>query len=217
MKININQQNVFFTSDPHYHHKQLVLGSSSWEDKNDCRKFKSLEEHDDTLVNNINNLVSKDDILFCLGDWAFGSYNGDNIYKSFEFRERINCKNIHLILGNHDQEIRDNKSNLQGIFSSVSFYKEMYIIEPSTLEGVKAEKQHICMMHYPIRSWNKMRKGSFMLHGHCHNNLPDLVIKGDLAKTMDVGVDTHKEFRPYSYEEVKEIMSKRHNLTEDHH
>ena len=218
MKINIGQNNVFFCSDPHYNQNNIVKGISTWRDSDSCRDFMTLEEHDNTLVENINKMVGKDDILFCLGDWNFGSYtSGDSFSKGIEFRNRINCETIHLILGNHDQDIRDNKDDIQSIFESVSFYKELVIIEPSKTEGVKALKQHINLMHYPIRSWSKQRRGSWMLHGHCHGNLPDMEINGNLLKTMDVGFDCHPEFRPFSYQEIKKIMGKRYILTGDHH
>lgn len=217
MKFNIDQQNVFFCSDPHYHHQGLIKGTSKWLNKDNCRDFDYLKDHDDLLVDNINKKVGTNDVLFCLGDWSFGAYNGDNVGKILEFRYRIKCLNVHLILGNHDQEIRDNINNVQQNFSSVSNYREIYVIEPSKEQGVKAFKQFVVMMHYPIRSWNKMRQGSWMLHGHCHNQLPDLKINDKLVKTMDVGFDTNKNFEPYSYQEIKGIMEKRYILTEDHH
>jgi calcineurin-like phosphoesterase family protein len=104
MKIQINnKQNIFFCSDPHYGHVGIVRGTSSWEGKKGTRDFKTVEEHDNTLVNNINKTVGENDILFCLGDWSFGNYkSSENVSNIRKFREKINCKNIHLILGNHD-------------------------------------------------------------------------------------------------------------------
>lgn len=219
MKINIDQSNVFFCSDPHYHQNNIVKSISNWRNKEQsCRDFKDLKHHDQTLIDNINKTVGENDILFCLGDWNFGSYvSGDSFSKGIEFRNAINCKYIHLILGNHDQDIRDNKDGIQSIFESVSFYKEILVIEPSSEQGVKAHRQDINLMHYPIRSWNKQRRGSWMLHGHCHGNLPALEVKGKVLKTMDVGFDCHPEFRPFSYLEIKEIMGSRKIFTEDHH
>jgi hypothetical protein len=34
---------------------------------------------------------------------------------------------------------------------------------------------------------------------------------------MDVGIDTHSEFRPYSFDEIYEIMSKRNIAYVDNH
>jgi calcineurin-like phosphoesterase family protein len=219
MKINVGQKNVFFMSDSHYHHRSLVRGTSNWEDKSPCRNFDTLSEHDSTLVENINSTVGIDAILFCLGDWSFGNISNERDSKAREFRDAINCREVHLALGNHDQIIRDNENDIQDIFSSVSNYLEVLFIEPADnkLQGVKAEKQRVSMMHYPIRSWNHQRKGAWMLHGHCHGSLPDLIIKGNTQRTMDVGVDCHPKFKPYSYWEIKEIMNNRKVFTEDHH
>ena len=63
--MKIENRNVFFCSDPHYNHKNLVDSTSEWSDKTRCRKFTSLEEHNRTLVKNINDTVKENDILFC--------------------------------------------------------------------------------------------------------------------------------------------------------
>jgi calcineurin-like phosphoesterase family protein len=111
MKIKLElSQNIFFTSDTHYNHKNICRGVSNWKDINgnvpinQTRNFQSLEEMNDNIVNAINSKVKENDILFHLGDWSFGGIN--NIY---EFRKKIKCKNIHLILGNHDHHIENNK------------------------------------------------------------------------------------------------------------
>ena len=219
MKINIKDKKVWFCSDPHYHHKSLVKGTTNWEDDSECRDFRTLEEHDNTLVDSINNVVGEDDILFCLGDWAFGRIAKESTCYKTEFRDRINCKTIHFVLGNHDEGIVKNTDNVRDIFTSVNNYLEVTFVEPyeGKKEGVKAKKYKTIMMHYPIRSWNYMRAGAWMLHGHCHANLPDHIVKGNIQRTMDVGFDAHPEFRPFSFQEVKEIMKKRTVFTEDHH
>ena len=97
--------NIFFTSDTHYAHKNICVGVSEWDDKTkSCRKFQTLEEMNELIVNNINKYVKENDILYHLGDWSFGGIN--NIW---EFRKRINCKNIYLVPGNHDHHIKKNK------------------------------------------------------------------------------------------------------------
>lgn len=233
MKLQISKrQNVFFCSDPHYHHAGLVKGTSFWEDTSRCRPFDDLKSHDDTLVENINKTVRENDVLFCLGDWSFGNYkDNEAVEKITEFRNRINCKNVHLILGNHDQEIRANIDNVREIFSSVNEYLEVVIIERSPTErGVKPLKQHIVMFHYAIRSWHHSHRGAWMLYGHSHGSLDEFTPLtanpqwiGDQYfiknyRTMDVGFDTHPEFRPYSYDELKQIMQTRCvELEIDHH
>ena len=90
-------KNVFFTSDSHYSHRNIIKGTTTWKDDSKCRLFNSVEEHNITLVSNINKVVRKNDILYHLGDWSFGG-----IEQIWEFRKQVNCENVHLILGNHD-------------------------------------------------------------------------------------------------------------------
>ena len=191
--------NVWFTSDTHYNHTNICRGVSNWEDKKGTRDFDTLEEMNDAIVNNINAVVKEDDILYHLGDWSFGGFNSIK-----EFRDRINCKNIHLILGNHDHHIARNKNDIAKIFSSVAHYREKKI------DGIT-----FIMSHYPMMIWNYHYQGSVMLFGHCHGSLHEKYLYN--RKTMDIGIDTHPEFRPYSLDEIKTIMDKRIIDLIDHH
>ena len=221
------KQELFFTSDTHYHHRNLVKGESKWVNTKGCRDFETLQENDDKLVNGINSVVGTNDILFHLGDWSFGDLKH---YK--EFRSRINCQNIYLIYGNHDGYIIKNDKELQSMFKECSFYRE-----------ITYNSQKIIMSHYGFRVWNKSHEGSWMLHGHSHGSLSPSV-SGPLitelldkkkytelrmlaegthpevhsnGKTMDVGVDTHWDFRPYSFDEITEIMKTKTIATVDGH
>jgi calcineurin-like phosphoesterase family protein len=214
MKIQINnKQNVFFCSDPHYGHSNIVRGTSNWGGGGSCRDFDTLEEHDSTLVDNINKTVGVDDILFCLGDWAFGSYNNnENISNLRKFREQLKCKNLHLVYGNHDQEIKRNKDNSQSLFSSVGNYLEIVVTDNPMHQSEKPLKYSIVLSHYSFNVWDKCHAGSWMLFGHSHGSL-----EGVVGKSIDVGFDTHKEFRPYSFQELKEIMANKEVQSIYHH
>lgn len=193
---------TYFTSDSHYNHKNIVLGVTNWpEDIRDraCRPFETLEAMNETLIERINQDVKKDDTLYHLGDWSFGDFENVKI-----FRDRINCKTVHLILGNHDHHIACNRGNITPIFSSVSYYRE------ATING-----QFIIMSHYPFKVWNRGHHGSWMLHGHSHGQLPadtswldGHVPNPTHRKTMDVGVDTNN-LCVYSFDEIQEIMKDR--------
>jgi calcineurin-like phosphoesterase family protein len=197
----------------HYNHSALVRGTSNWEDKSPCRNFNTLEEHDYTLVKNINDTVGENDILISLGDWNFGDYkSGSNITNARKFREQLNVKRIIHCYGNHDVHLRQNKDNSQELFSWLGDYLELEITENSKEQGVKPFKQRIVCSHYPIASWNHIRHGSFSLFGHCHSNYKD--VKG---KSMDVGIDCHPEFKPFSYWEIKELLDKKEQVVVDHH
>ena len=211
MKIKLNTgQKLWFTSDTHYDHKNICAATTNWVGaENLTRKFSSLEQMNDELVTSINNKVGQDDILFHLGDWSFNGF--ENIRK---FRERIVCKNVHLILGNHDHHIERDKDNIQSIFSSVNEYLSLDV----KWEGKgKFEHARFVLMHYPIASWNGMNDGVIHLHGHVH--LPNNLRVAD-GKAMDVGVDGNN-YEPIELNEIIKIMSKqpiaRLALPKDHH
>lgn len=217
MKIKLNKGRIFFTSDTHYGHTNICRSVSNWRDENgnvpihQTRDFETLEQMNDKIVESINSVVGEDDTLFHLGDWSFGGY--DNIE---EFRNRINCKNIHLILGNHDHHIERNKGDIQRLFSSVHQYLRLQV---SVMPGTKlyAGEIDLILMHYPIASWHNMNDSVIHLHGHVHLP-PDK--KLSQGKAMDVGVDGNNMV-PYSLGEIMNIMDKQPiaklSLPQDHH
>lgn len=212
MKIKLEKNKIFFTSDTHYSHTNICRGVSGWRDEqgnvpvDQTRDFKSVSYMNDTIVNSINGVVGDDDILFHLGDWSFGGF--ENIE---EFRNRINCKNIHLILGNHDHHIERNKGDIQRLFSSVHQYLRLQV-------SVNFGGDHeFILMHYPIASWHNMNDGVIHLHGHVHLPPNKKLAKG---KAMDIGMDGNNMV-PYSLGEIMNIMDKQPiaklSLPQDHH
>jgi calcineurin-like phosphoesterase family protein len=175
-----------------------------------ARKFDSLQDMNQRLVDNINNMVGEDDILIHLGDWSFGGFD-----KIEEFRSQINCKNIHLIFGNHDHHIERNKEGVQRLFSSVQQYLRLSVTRPLTKSMV--EKFSFVCMHYPIASWHDMNQGVIHLHGHVHLPYHLRLAEG---KAMDVGVDGN-ELEPISMDEILGIMQmqpiRKLALPKDHH
>lgn len=201
MKLQSN--NVWFTADTHYSHTNLVSGVTRWRNAdgeipmNAVREFPDVDTMNELIVDNINKCVDAEDWLIHLGDWSFGG-----IERVTEFRERINCKNIVLMLGNHDHHIQKEKQ-LQKLFTHVAHYEEMGITR-------NQGKKKLVLCHYPIISWNGMREGTFMLHGHQH-------LKGDSRfcdrgnRRMDIGLCGSPDFRPYHFEELVNILSERVN------
>jgi calcineurin-like phosphoesterase family protein len=208
IELSSSSQNIWITSDTHYGHKNICRGVTDWR-LNDgsipidqTRDFESIDSMNASIVNNINEFVNQDDILFHLGDWSFGGF--ENIRN---FWDRIVCKNIHLILGNHDHNIERNRGGCKGLFKSVNDYVEL------SVGGKK-----FVLMHYPLSSWNGLNKGVIHLHGHVH--LPNHKKFGK-GRKMDVGIDGSTEFRPYNLiEEIIPIMIKRNIISDmefDHH
>ena len=201
MSLKIDHGNIWITSDTHFGHAGIVRGTTHWRildaegnkivPLDAVRDFDTVEEMNEMMISNINDCVGEHDTLFHMGDWSFGGF--ENIS---EFRYRINCKNIHFIIGNHDHHIESNKDNIRRFFASVNSYNEVNVAH-------KSGNLKLILCHYPIVSWNNMRKNSYMIHGHQH-------LKGDQrfgnGKRMDVGMCGHPEFRPYNLDEIVEIL-----------
>lgn len=196
MKFNTNEQNIFFCSDPHYSHQNLIKNLSRWK-TGAIRDFQSINHHNDTLVANINNTVGKNDVLFILGDIAFGGFENIKI-----FMDRIVCDEVHLIYGNHDEHIINNRNDIRKSFTTSTFYREI------TIDG-----KLIVNFHYPIREWNGAHKGAYHLYGHQHN-LPEHRFS-NTGRSMDVGLDGHPEFRPYNIKEIFKLLEEKEIIT--HH
>lgn len=184
--------NIWITSDTHYAHKNICYGVSEWEDKErSARRFDTLEEMNSTIVGQINNFVKEDDILYHLGDWSFGEFQ--NIK---EFKDKLIVKDIRLVLGNHDNNIKKNKENSKELFTEIlpQGYK------------LKINKTTLILSHYPIDRWEDCEFGSIHLHGHTHHSL-DTCDLNVLYRRMDVGIDW-EEFRPYHIDEVLSIKDR---------
>ena len=214
MKIELNKgQRLWFTSDTHYNHANICRATTNWTGADNLtRDFSSLDRMNDELVYWINSYVGQDDILIHLGDWSFGGFESIKA-----FRDRIVCKNVHLVLGNHDHHIQRNKDNVQSLFSSVHEYLYLEVKRPGRSKKEAMDRFTFVCMHYPIASWNNMNNGVIHLHGHVHLPINLRVADG---KAMDVGVDGNC-MAPISMEDVLKIMDKQPiaklTLPKDHH
>ena len=187
--------NIWFTSDTHYSHSNIAGKSvSRWQ--RGYRDFNSVWEMNQTLVDSINKYVKEDDVLYHIGDWSFGGI--DNIKL---FRDSLICQNIHLIKGNHDDNIEGHQIDL---FSSVQ-----------DVLTLKLGKMTIFLSHYSHRVWLGSHKSTIHLYGHSHGSIPGI------GKSMDVGVDVaykmFGEYRPFSIDDIIRIMDKREIHKIDHH
>jgi calcineurin-like phosphoesterase family protein len=198
---------VWIISDTHYGHKNICRGVTAWRlpdgsiPISQTRDFKTIEQMNESIVNNINSVVGQDDVLIHLGDWSFGGFENVKI-----FRDRIVCQEIHLILGNHDHHIENNRGDCQELFASVNHYtKLMYKFGTFVL------------IHYPMASWDGLNKGHSHLHGHVH--LPTNLRFGK-GKKMDVGIDGNPNFGVYDMDDIIRMMNKREIMSDmlfDHH
>lgn len=184
----------------HFAHGNICRGTSTWSDKSGCRDFNTVEEHDNTILKNINLAIGLDDIFYVLGDFSVGSSSGslkmDKIAAYEHYRRKIACNNIIYIRGNHSLS-RDKLLKL-GIFNEVYDYYEL-----------KYKQKLICMFHYPISSWNGMANGSLHTFAHLHSNL----VRG---RSMDIGLESNN-FKPHKLDDVINFLSSQPILSEGHH
>lgn len=208
MKIQINKkQKLFFTSDTHFGHKNICRGVSFWPPES-TRNFETVQEMNEEMLSNINTVVGEDDLLFHLGDFSFDGF------ESIEFfRRQIKCKNLHLLLGNHDHHIRKDHDGIRSIFSSVNDYLHLQV---NIQEGKDTVKHFFVLCHYPIASWDGLRSGTMHLHGHVHFHEENVVGPG---RMLDVGMDGHG-LKVWSLDDVLRLLEYRPKVSmfsQDHH
>jgi calcineurin-like phosphoesterase family protein len=196
MRIKLDHQNVWFTSDCHFCHANVI--------KYDNRPFNDVEEMNERLILNWNSVVGEKDVVFYLGDLSFDRSGGN----TERIVNELNGK-IHYILGNHDDERDIRKLNR---FETISDYVNLSI---NDLDNPR-KKQGIMMMHYPILSWDKAHHGDWHLHGHCHQSLVTQNPEYYKRKVLDMGCNGW-DYRPVSYAEIKAVMATKGVEQVDHH
>lgn len=210
---------TYFCSDPHAFHGNIMkycrrtafMTSVDREDfleqearGDDLRALRISEESIDNmnrgLAANINARVGPDDVLWCLGDWAFGQ--GDGYSRNARwFRDQIHCRTIHFVWGNHDdRKIRD-------LFASTHDQTE-----------IRIGNVRIVMNHYPMLTWNGQHRGTvdephIHLYGHVHalyQSEPGACpLKfSDAWAALDVGFDGH-DYQVWSLDEIVETLRPR--------
>ena len=211
-KIDLKEgQQLFFTSDTHYNHSNICRGTSKWTGDltKVTRNFQTLKLMNRVIIDNINDIVGQDDILIHLGDWSFGGFESIG-----EFRKQIICKNIYLVLGNHDYHIEDNKENIRELFVDVAHYTKLHVTTWNN-EVMIPSKYVLC--HFPIASWDGMNKGVMHLFGHVHLPHERRVMAG---KSMDVGIDGNY-MGIYNMDQVLKLLTNKPCATtvirSDHH
>ena len=83
---------IFLTSDLHFGHDRGFLYEP--------RGFDNIGDHDETVIQNWNSVVSEDDDVYILGDLMLN----DNAH-GIECIKRLNG-HLHIIYGNHDTDAR---------------------------------------------------------------------------------------------------------------
>jgi calcineurin-like phosphoesterase family protein len=157
---------LYFTSDTHFGDSRVL--------RIDKRPFQTVAKHDDALIRFWNGIVSPDDEIWHLGDFAKGT-----AARIAELLASLNGHK-HLVIGNNDPLPTIEAAG----WASVQHYAEL------TVDG-----QLFILCHYPFRTWNKMGKKSINLHGHSHGRL------SSVPRQYDVGVDA-QGLRPATLQQI---------------
>lgn len=212
---------VWFTADTHFGHKRIpfyarrlfcmsererdqVDSIPSGSHSNWTPSRESVARMDDHLIDQINYNVGRDDILWHLGDFCWGKSRSP-ADAARRYRGRIECRNVFLVVGNHDKE------EVWRVFDEHHHYRE-----------IKVGSKQIVLSHYSHSFWNRSHYGSWMLYGHAHATAEgwlDAHMPGRLS--MDVGVDNVArltgEYRPISSDEISALFSSRKGFHADGH
>ena len=189
MKIDTSEQKVFFTSDLHFGHQNIIRFCN--------RPWKTTEEMDKALIENWNSVVGKNDIVFDLGDFAFAPN-----WRWKEILSQLNGKH-YLILGNHDIT-RWPGDSIMELFEGV--YQQLIL---------KIDGRFVYLNHYPYLcfggAWRGPQNAVWQLFEHVHSG-PNSSgkdcdrLNGVFPYQYEVGVDNNN-YTPISWEQVQEKIA----------
>lgn len=199
----MNQEKIFFTSDTHFGHENILKFCP------ETRRFASVEEMDEMMIEHWNDQVDDQSTVFHLGDFAFrGVDRCAEILQSLQGR-------IMFVVGNHDSNLDRARKKLDRIQQD-----RKVILPPLTEYKLGVDRQRVVMCHYALRVWNHHARGTWHLFGHSHGSLPGV------GKSVDVGVDStemipYRRFEgdtaPLPFSAVADYMETRAIHSCDHH
>lgn len=177
-------QNIFFTSDTHFGHQNVIKYSS--------RPWTDIEDMNKGLIDNWNEVVKKGDSVYHLGDFALTT----KVDLIDSWLGKLNGT-IYLIKGNHD-------SGWVRRFEKLKHKNKIHWIKDYAEKTFKVDdvKYKFILCHFPLLFWHGSHWGSIHLHGHSHGSAQHL---NEGLRRMDVGVDVNDQ-RPIQLETIVERM-----------
>jgi calcineurin-like phosphoesterase family protein len=144
----------FYISDTHFDHINIIRLCN--------RPFQSVDEMNAEMVRRWNEVVSDNDTVYHLGDFAWRDKTAD--YWQQQLRGQII-----FLRGNHA--------------AGPEKTSQLYYLERT--DG----PYNLVLCHYPIVSWNGMYRGSFHFYGHVHGSPHAYMPLDWRARAFDVGVE----------------------------
>lgn len=119
------------------------------------RSFKNIDDHDDAYIENHNKMVSDEDVVVFLGDFAFR-----NKRPTKEYIKALNGQ-LFILFGNHDESAIKCKHLFSGFWGRPGHNE---IVEYKWF----GKKYIFC--HYPMLSWNARSHDRMNFFGHVHSH-----------------------------------------------
>lgn len=151
------------------------------------------QRHTDCVIENINQVVTKCDQIYLLGDLG----HRDDYQALKNMILSLNTKQIFITIGNHDNKkllLKLKEDNL------VQDVKEHF--------NIKINNNYFHLAHYPKIEFPYFFENGIHLFGHVHNNLPELPYK-----MLDVTIDSIG-YKPISAFEVIDRLKNKNNVDE---
>ena len=186
---------IFVTSDTHFFHENIIKYCN--------RPFENVEEMNTILIQNWNKVVSSEDDIYIIGDFALikGENHNEKLNRLFNLSNQLNGKK-HLIIGNHDY------------FEIVDYLKVGFEDVIQGFIDVLLNNHWFTFCHYQMTSWNNSHRGSMHLFGHEHwrqQYEPKHSIYEEMhwsERKFNVCVDANR-FTPVNVNDIIRILEKR--------
>lgn len=176
---------IYFISDTHFFHQNII--------KYCDRPFPSVEEMNEQLIKNWNQVVTEEDEVYFLGDFAM---RGSTIEVKKILQQLKGRK--YLIRGNHDKWLfKESTKELLDLFEEV--HHQCLVLK---LDNKKLFLQH----KIPLQLYGKIPKNcDFFVYGHTHGVLP-AVAKDN--RYLNVSVET-LDYTPRTFYELERYNERR--------
>lgn len=172
----------FYIADTHFRHAKIIDMCA--------RSYHTVDEMDDDIIRRWNEVVGAVDLVYHLGDFAFGLGDVDAVKGIFD---RLHGRKI-LIIGNDD--VRKN-GILHPTLAGLDWHQP-----PTPMLETSDEGQRVVLCHYAMRTWPGQHRGAWHFYGHSHAALPDY------GRSRDVGVDVPDVgFTPRTFGELTRGMA----------
>jgi calcineurin-like phosphoesterase family protein len=183
MKERRTNADVWFTSDQHFYHRNIIKYCE--------RPFADLDEMHQTIVDNYQAVVKPEDYVYFLGDFAMGprKLTRPETNKLFqEVMDQLPGRKI-LIRGNHDY-------GANGRYYDIGFEKVSH--------QMTFQRQKIILTHDPGKiSFSNAPQGWRWIVGHVHQAWRYKGWKQKKTKMINVGVDV-QGFAPIHWTDLIE-------------